>query len=104
MVESKLSAALKGKGIASWTRPKGGYFVSLDTLPGLASETIQLASEVGVKLTPAGATFPGGIDPEDTNIRVAPTFPPLDDLSTALDVLVACIELASTARQLGANK
>ncbi|MBF67807.1 MAG: aminotransferase [Gammaproteobacteria bacterium] len=103
LVESKLSAALKGKGIASWTRPKGGYFVSLDTLPGLASETIRLAAEVGVKLTPAGATFPGGIDPEDTNIRIAPTFPPLDDLSTALDVLVVCIELASAARQLGAN-
>lgn len=103
LVEDKLSTALAGKGIATWTRPDGGYFVSLDTRPGLASEIIRLAADVGVKLTPAGATFPGGIDPEDTNIRIAPTFPPIDDLGAALDVLVVCVELASVARQLGAN-
>ncbi|MFT7221920.1 MAG: DNA-binding transcriptional MocR family regulator, partial [Candidatus Azotimanducaceae bacterium] len=95
LVLSKLGNALGGKDIATWTEPRGGYFISLDTKPGLASEIIRMAGDVGVKLTPAGATFPYGRDPEDTNIRIAPTFPGLAELSQAIDVLVTCIELAT---------
>ncbi|HIC45062.1 MAG TPA: aminotransferase class I/II-fold pyridoxal phosphate-dependent enzyme [Sulfurimonas sp.] len=95
MVQGKLQAALEGKNIADWTTPDGGYFVSLDTLPDLATTVVDLAAAVGVKLTPAGATYPYGIDPENRNIRVAPTFPPLPDLEKALDVFVVCLELAS---------
>ncbi|MGI9323139.1 MAG: aminotransferase, partial [Pseudomonadales bacterium] len=95
LVEQKLNQALAGKDIASWTKPTGGYFVSLDTRPGLASRVVALAAEAGVKLTPAGATFPQGKDPEDRNIRIAPTYPSLAELDKAMDVLVTCIELAS---------
>lgn len=100
LVEKVLHEGLDGKGIATWTRPNGGYFVSLDTLPGLASEVVRLAGEAGVKLTPAGATFPYGIDPEDSNIRIAPTFPSLKELQQALQMLVLCIELASVRHML----
>ncbi len=82
-------------GIASWTEPRGGYFVSLDTLPGQASEVIRLAAAAGVKLTPAGATFPYGNDPEDRNIRIAPSFAGLDDLREALEVLTLCVRLGA---------
>jgi aspartate/methionine/tyrosine aminotransferase len=100
LVESVLAEHLGGKGIARWTRPNGGYFVSLDTLPGTAREVIRLAADAGVKLTPAGATFPYGIDPEDRNIRIAPSFPPLDQLEKALQVLVLCVQLASVNKIL----
>ena len=103
MVEEKLASALSGKDIASWTHPDGGYFVSLDARPGLASEIVRLAAEVGVKLTPAGATFPRGHDPEDANIRIAPTFPPIEDLAAALDVLVVCIELATVQHEMSSR-
>ena len=95
LVEQKLKDGLQGKDIASWTKPNGGYFVSLDTRAGIADKVIQLASDLGVKLTPAGATFPYGKDPENRNIRIAPTFPSMEELSLALDVLVLCIELAA---------
>jgi DNA-binding transcriptional MocR family regulator len=95
MVQNKLQEALGDKGIAEWTRPEGGYFISLDTLPGIASKVIKFASDAGVKLTPAGATYPYGMDPENRNIRIAPTFPSLRDLEKALNVLVVCLELAS---------
>jgi DNA-binding transcriptional MocR family regulator len=95
MVQNKLQEALGDKGIAEWTRPEGGYFISLDTLPGIASKVIKFASDAGVKLTPAGATYPYGMDPENRNIRIAPTFPSLTDLEKALNVLVVCLELAS---------
>lgn len=106
LIEPKFDAVLDafdnqlaGLGIAEWTNPKGGYFISVDTRPGLASEIVRLAGEIGVKLTPAGATFPAGHDPEDVNIRVAPTYPGIEDLKTAVNVFVACIKLASV-RQL----
>ena len=95
IVEDKLNASLAGKGIASWTKPNGGYFVSLDTTFEIADQVIQLADEIGVKLTPAGATFPYGYDPNNSNIRIAPTYPPLSELEKAMDVLVLCIELAT---------
>jgi DNA-binding transcriptional MocR family regulator len=88
-------------GVASWTKPRGGYFVSLDTLDGCASEVVRLADEAGVKLTGAGATFPYGKDPKNKNIRIAPSLPPLAQVETAMEVVAVCVLLAS-ARKLGA--
>jgi DNA-binding transcriptional MocR family regulator len=88
-------AELGGKGLASWTTPRGGYFVSLDTLDGCASDVVRLAEEAGVKLTGAGATFPYGRDPRDRNIRIAPSLPPLAQVEQAMQVVAACVELAS---------
>jgi DNA-binding transcriptional MocR family regulator len=93
-VEDALNKHLAGKGIATWTKPKGGYFVSLDVLDGCAKEVIRLAGEAGVKLTPAGSCYPYGNDPHDRNIRLAPTLPPLDEVVKAMDVVCACVELA----------
>lgn len=95
LVEQKLHQGLAGKGLASWTKPDGGYFVSLDTKPGLAGRVVALAAAAGVKLTPAGATFPYGKDPEDKNIRIAPSYPPLEEVGKAMEVLVSCVALAS---------
>jgi DNA-binding transcriptional MocR family regulator len=92
---------LGGKGIATWTQPRGGYFVSLDTLDGCASEVVALASAAGVKLTAAGATFPYGRDPRNRNIRVAPSLPPLAQIRLAMEVVAVCVSLASI-RKLGA--
>lgn len=100
MVLAMLEEALGGTGIAEWTKPNGGYFISLDTLPGLAGEVVSLASAAGVKLTPAGATFPYGVDPENRNIRIAPTYPSLDQLKQAMEVFVVCIQLASVNKLL----
>jgi DNA-binding transcriptional MocR family regulator len=91
---------LGSKEIGEWSTPNGGYFVSFDTIPGLAREIITLAANVGVRLTPAGATFPYGIDPENRNIRIAPTFPALDSLRQALEVFVVCVQLASVRHYL----
>jgi DNA-binding transcriptional MocR family regulator len=95
LVLEKLDTALGGKELATWTRPSGGYFVSLDTRPGLASRIVEMAGAAGVKLTPAGATFPHGKDPENRNIRIAPTYPAIEELDKAMDVLVTCVELVS---------
>ena len=84
---------------ATWTNPEGGYFVSLDTQPHLAKTVIAMASEAGVVLTGAGAPFPYGKDPKDCNIRIAPSFPPMDELKVAINVLIVCIKLA-TVRQI----
>ena len=92
-------SALNGRNIATWTRPKGGYFVSLNTRPGLASEVVALAAGAGVKLTPAGATFPYGRDPQNQNIRIAPTYPSIEELDQAMDVFVTCLELATLHAQ-----
>ena len=90
---------LGGSGLAAWTKPRGGYFVSLDTLDGCASQVVKLADEAGVKLTPAGATFPLGKDPRDRNIRIAPSLPPASQVETAMEVVALCVKLAS-ARKL----
>lgn len=95
LVDEILDKNLGGKNIASWKKPNGGYFVSLDTLPGLASEIISLAARAGVRLTPAGATYPYKLDPDNKNIRIAPSFPNETQLRQALEVLVLCIQLAS---------
>jgi aspartate/methionine/tyrosine aminotransferase len=100
MVDNVLNQHLGNRGIADWTKPMGGYFVSLNTLPGLASTVIKMAGDVGVKLTPAGATFPNGDDPRNQNIRIAPTFPSMEALRQALEVFVVCLELASIQQLL----
>ncbi len=85
---------------ASWTDPKGGYFVSLDVLDGTASQVISLARGAGIAMTPAGAAFPYGNDPDDRNIRIAPTFPSNDELGQAIDGLSTCVLLAATEKLL----
>lgn len=91
-----LSDRLGPSKIASWTEPKGGYFVSLDVLPGTARRTIALAKDAGIAVTEAGATFPYRNDPEDKNIRIAPSFPPLPELREAMDGLATCALLSAT--------
>ena len=81
-------------GVATWTTPTGGYFVSLDVPNGAASAAVALAGQIGVAVTPAGASFPYGDDPDDTNIRIAPTFPSQADLEAAIDALCTCVLLA----------
>lgn len=90
-----LADRLGDLGVATWTEPAGGYFVSVDVLPGTASRVVQLAKEAGIALTPAGATFPHGRDPQDRNIRLAPTMPPLDEVRLAMDGVATCILLAA---------
>jgi DNA-binding transcriptional MocR family regulator len=89
---------LGGKGIATWTQPRGGYFISLDTLDGCAAEVVRLANDAGVKLTAAGATFPYGKDPRDRNIRIAPSLPPLAQIQQAMDVVAVSVALASVRK------
>ncbi len=86
---------LAGLGIAEWTKPKGGYFVSLDVMPGCAKRVYTLMKECGVVLTSVGATFPYGIDPEDKNLRIAPTYPTDAELDTATKILVLAVKLAA---------
>ena len=81
--------------IASWRRPKGGYFVSLNAMPGTAKRTLALCKEAGVTMTSAGATFPYGKDPQDSNIRIAPSLPPVEELEQAIAVLCVCLKLAA---------
>ncbi len=92
---------LAGKGIASWTNPNGGYFISLDVYEGCAIRTVALCKEAGVTLTGAGATFPYGKDPEDKNIRIAPTFPSRDELCKAVEILCLCVEISAIEKILG---
>jgi DNA-binding transcriptional MocR family regulator len=94
-VEGVLTRELGGKGLARWTKPKGGYFVSMDTEQPVASKVVKLAKDAGVALTPAGATYPFGKDPHDKNIRISPTRPPLEQVRKAMEVVAVCVELAS---------
>jgi DNA-binding transcriptional MocR family regulator len=100
-VEEILSARLGGLGIATWTKPMGGYFVSLDVLDGTASRVVALAKEAGIALTPAGASFPGGHDPHDRNIRLAPTFPGLAEVTEAMEAVATCVLLAAAEKLHG---
>ncbi|MCZ0943481.1 MAG: aminotransferase [Gammaproteobacteria bacterium] len=97
IVDGVLEEELGGLGIARWTRPKGGYFVSLTTPAGTAAEIVKQAADVGLKLTPAGATFPYGRDPNDDNIRIAPSFAPQNELEAAMRVLAGCVKLIAIA-------
>lgn len=99
-VLSALEAELAGSGIGDWTSPRGGYFISFDTRPGLARAVVQLANDIGVKLTPAGATFPYGEDPQDCNIRLAPTFPAQQSVEATVQAFITCVKLASVRQRL----
>lgn len=90
-----LDSSLTGLEIASWNKPQGGYFISIDTLPGCAKETVKLCSDLGVKFTPAGATFPYGNDPKDSNIRIAPTYPSLLELENGINVFCTCLKIST---------
>lgn len=90
-----LDREVKDLGIAEYTRPRGGYFISFDTLQGCAKRTVQLCKECGVTLTGAGATFPYGKDPLDKNIRIAPSYPPVDELEEAMEIFVISLKLAT---------
>jgi DNA-binding transcriptional MocR family regulator len=98
LVGRLLETGLGGSGVASWTTPRGGYFISLDVLDGCAAEVVRLAKRAGIALTPAGATFPGGNDPRDGNIRLAPSFPDLDSLEQAMRGVVVCVLLAAVQK------
>ena len=99
-VVNTLDKEIAPLGIATWKRPKGGYFVSLDTMDGLAKRTLALCKEAGVVMTGAGATFPYGVDPRDRNIRIAPSLPPVEELETAIDVFCTCLKLAALEKLL----
>ena len=94
-VVSILEREIAPLGLAAWNRPKGGYFVSVNTLPGLARRTVALVKEAGVVMTDAGATFPYGKDPDDSNIRVAPSLPPVEELEQAMEIFCCCLKLAA---------
>jgi DNA-binding transcriptional MocR family regulator len=95
MVFDILDSEVGGKNIAWYNRPKGGYFISLDTLDGCAKKVVAMAAEAGVALTKAGATYPYGNDPRDRNIRIAPTMPPTSELKQAMELVAICIQLVS---------
>jgi aspartate/methionine/tyrosine aminotransferase len=94
-VQSVLEKELAGKNIAQWSHPAGGYFVSIDTMEGCSAAVVRLAAEAGVKLTPAGSTYPYMHDPLDRNIRIAPSFPPVKDILAAMQLVCICIQLVS---------
>ena len=100
LVQTKLNEGLADVGGCSWTNPRGGYFVSFDAPEGCAKRIVQLAAGAGVKLTGAGSTWPYHNDPADSNIRIAPTLPPLEELGQALDVFVCCVKLAYAEKLL----
>jgi DNA-binding transcriptional MocR family regulator len=100
-VQEALSARLDGLGIATWSRPIGGYFVDLNVLDGTAARVVQLAKDAGIALTPAGSAFPHGNDPDDRNIRLAPTFPALAEVETAMAGVAVCVELAAVESLAG---
>lgn len=95
VVIEKLNSELKDAEIAEWTDPNGGYFVSVNVLNGTAKRVVELCKEAGVVLTDAGATYPYGNDPDDSNIRIAPSFPSVDELSQAMDIFCVCAKLAA---------
>jgi DNA-binding transcriptional MocR family regulator len=102
-VDAALTSALDGLGVAEWTRPTGGYFVNLDVLDGTATRVVELAGAAGIALTPAGSSYPHGHDPRDRNIRLAPTFPVLDEVETAMAGVATCVALAAAEHLLGTD-
>jgi DNA-binding transcriptional MocR family regulator len=99
-VTDALEKEIAPLGIASWKRPKGGYFISLNAMPGTAKRTLNLCKAAGVTMTGAGATFPYGKDPRDSNIRIAPSLPPKEELETAVEVLCTCLRLSALEKIL----
>ena len=101
MVLEVLDREIAPLGIAQWNKPKGGYFVSLNTMPGTAKRALALCKEAGVVMTDAGATYPYGIDPADSNIRIAPSLPPVAELEQAMEVFCLCLKIAAFEKELG---
>ena len=100
MVEKILSDNLTDRGCGSWTKPKGGYFVTYYANTGCATRIVKLCSEAGVVMTGAGAPFPYGKDPKDSVIRIAPSYPPIDELEKAAQIFVTCVKLATVEQLL----
>lgn len=100
-VEAAFEERLGGSGLATWTTPDGGYFVSVDVEPGCATRVVELAKEAGIVMVKAGAPFPYGKDPDDTNLRIAPSFPEPKDIAAAAEAIAVCIEYAVTEKLLG---
>jgi len=100
VVLEALAAQIEPYGFACWNKPTGGYFVSLNTMPGTAKRALQLCAEAGVTMTGAGATYPYGIDPDDSNIRIAPSLPPVEELKKAMEVFCTCLKLAALEKLL----
>mgnify|MGYP000204854099 CR=1 FL=1 len=101
MILDTFERELKGLGAGSWYSPKGGYFITYETLDGCAKNVVAKAKKAGVVMTPAGAPFPYGKDPHDSVIRISPSYPSLEDLTTAIDIFVVCVKLASIEKLLG---
>jgi DNA-binding transcriptional MocR family regulator len=99
-VQEVFETRLGGTGVAAWTQPRGGYFVSLDVLDTCARRVVALAKAAGIEMVPAGRAFPYGRDPRDRNIRIAPSFPPVDEVRAAVDALATCVLVATTERLL----
>ena len=99
-VANALNEQIKPCGFAHWNQPKGGYFVSLYTMPGTAKRALELCKQAGVEMTPAGASYPYGMDPDDSNIRIAPSLPPVAELEKAMDVFCTCLKLAALEKIL----
>ncbi len=99
-VLSVLEARIAPCGFAQWNKPRGGYFVSINTMSGTAKRALALCKEAGVVMTPAGATYPYGKDPQDSNIRIAPSLPPVEELEKAMDVFCTCLQLAALEKLL----
>lgn len=99
-VADALEKHINPLGFANWVRPKGGYFISFNTMPHTAKRALALCKEAGLEMTPAGATYPYGIDPQDSNIRIAPSLPPVEELKQAMEVFCTCIKLAALEKLL----
>ena len=99
-VVSILDRELEGLGIGSWVAPKGGYFISFESMDGCAKSIVAKCKKAGLVMTGAGATYPYGKDPQDSNIRIAPTYPPLGDLITASELFALCVKLSSVEKLL----
>ncbi len=99
MVLDTLDREIAPRGIATWQRPTGGYFVSVNTEPGLAKRTLALCKEAGVTMTGAGATYPYGVDPNDSNIRIAPSLPPVEELRAAMEVFCLALRIAALEKR-----
>ena len=104
MVESILDEELGGLDVGTWTKPLGGYFMSFESLPGCAKAIVARCKKAGVVLTPAGAAWPYGKDPQDTNIRIAPTFPSMADLENAAKLFALCVRLVSAEKLLAESR
>jgi len=103
LVLATLDKELNGLGIGEWTKPHGGYFISFDAMEGCAKAIVAKAKEAGVVMTGAGATYPYGKDPKDSNIRIAPSFPTVEELAQAAEIFVLSVKLVSVEKLLGAK-